>query len=462
MYEFIAIHMMAPMMDFLRNTRTMKCLNELEKSQWWSQDSILDLQNQRLTRLVQHAYSNVPYYRRIFDERALKPKDIQNSGDLKKLPVLTKQLVRDKIGEIMAQGLPEKGIAPIRTSGSTGEPLFFYATKNVSNWSAASQRAWGWAGYRIGCKCVSLTNRHPYQSSLHEIRERAALFFERKMFLNITKMSIDKVSSYAKSLVNFQPEFLMGYPSGIYQLGRFIERECLPRPKLKAIISVAEQLYYSQRNYLSQLFGCETYDFYSARETSAIASECSEHSGYHITAENVVVEVIDADSNPVPENVEGRILVTNLHNYAVPFIRYDIGDMGAYSNKVCPCGRGLPLLAFLSGRICDNIMTPSGGVIPGMALAPIYFALPGVEQYQIAQESYYEVVVRIVPDKKYPREHLNKLAKQILNQHRHLFEQDMSFSVEFVDQIPRTEAGKIRVVISCLSQESEGNTQISE
>ena len=130
MYNSIARHIMAPVLDFSRGTKTMKCLKELEKSQWWSRDSILELQNQRLRQLVKHAYDNVPYYRRIFDERAIKPDDIESSEDLVKLPVLTKRLIRSNFDSLQAKGFPSKEIIPNSTAGSTGEPLWLHSTKD--------------------------------------------------------------------------------------------------------------------------------------------------------------------------------------------------------------------------------------------------------------------------------------------------------------------------------------------
>ncbi|MFC1979901.1 phenylacetate--CoA ligase family protein [Chloroflexota bacterium] len=457
MYNFIARHMLASVLDFSRGTRTMKCLEELEKSQWWSRDKILELQNQRLRQLVRHAYDNVPYYRRIFDKRALKLSDIECSEDLVKLPVLTKKLIKDNFDNLTARGFPSKKIIRSATAGSTGEPLRFYSTRNDwRNWgNAAYLRAYGWSGYEIGDKRVDVSGRNPDHSALKVIRYRAIEFFERVVLLDVKEMSVGNMTLLTGKLDNLQPEFINGYPTAIYLLARFIQREGGPRLRPRAVITVSEQLYDYQRELFRKVFQCETYSHYDSWEMHAIATECSEHSGYHIAAENVIVEAVSDEGNPVLFGEEGKILVTNLHNYAMPFIRYDIGDVGAISDQVCSCGRGLPLLSKLSGRTTDVILTRSGRCIPAMALPWGFLADLDIEQLQIAQESYEKVVVKLVLDHELPQSRLDEITREIIRQWRPQLGENMDINIELVDQIPLTRAGKHKMVISNLPERNE-------
>ena len=287
---------------------------------------------------------------------------------------------------------------------------------------------------------------------MEKFRETAAQFFERVVFLDAREMSVESLLLFVRKLEKFQPAFIRGYPSAIYLLARFIEREGKPRPRLKAIITTSEQLYDYQRDLFSKVFQCETYSHYASWEVHAIATECPEHSGYHIAAENVLVEIADDEGRPIPVGEEGRALITNLHNYAMPFIRYDMGDLGMSSDKACPCGRGLPLLAVLNGRKCDVILTRSGKSIPGMAIPKEFLAPFGIEQYQIVQETYERVVVKLVLGREYPAEHLDKLTREIISQYRPIFGEDVDITIELVDQIPLTREGKRRVVISNLPE----------
>lgn len=454
MYEFMTKHVLAPVLDICRGTATMKCLKELEETQWWPRYKILALQNERLSKLVRYAYDNVPYYHRIFQEQGLKPEDMETSEDLVKLPILTKQLIRNNFSDLVAQDFPKRQLMPRSTGGSTGEPLEFLRTKHdFYNWgSAAELRAYGWAGYELGKKCALLWEIYPYKSTIENFTRTLTHLLERIVVFNALEISVDKLPLFAKRLESFQGGFIRGYPTAIYLLARFIEREGKPKIRPKAIITSGEQLYDFQRELYLKVFECETYSHYGSNEAHAIASECSEHSGYHISAENTVVEIVNDEGRPVPVGEEGRILVTNLHNYAMTFIRYETGDVGVISNKACPCGRGLPLLAAVNGRTADVIFTKSGRRIPGSALPWGFLASLGVEQFQIVQENYEKVVIKLIIDREYPRDRVDEIIKEVLRRFRSMFGEDIDVAVELVDQILPTSSGKTRFVISNLPE----------
>jgi len=435
----------------------MKCLRELEKSQWWPRDRILELQNQRLRQLVKYAYDSSPYYRGVFDERALEPNDVKSGEDLVKLPILTKKHIRDNFNQIMARGFPSKEVMPNSTGGSSGEPLRFLSTRNDwRNWGfAASLRAYGWAGYELGDKRVLVAGRNPDHPALRKTKDKVTEFFERVLLLDVKEMSTANMLLLLERMSDFQPEFIHGYPNAIYLLARSIQMKGGPSLRPRAVITTSEQLYDYQRDLFRTVFGCETYSHYASWEMHAIASECSEHSGYHIAAENVVVEVVSDEGNIVPVGEEGKILVTNLHNYAMPLIRYDVGDMGAISNQACSCDRGLPLLARLSGRSTDVIVTRNGRFIPAMALPWGFLGSLDIEQIQIVQESYEKVTVKLVTAHELSRSSLDEITGEILRQWRPQIGKDTELSVEFVDQIPLTEAGKRKMVVSNLPGSGE-------
>lgn len=442
---------MAPTLDLLRGTKTMKCLRELEESQWWPREKILELQDQRLRKLVKYAYENVPYYRRIFDERGLKPEDIKTSRDLVKLPVLTKQIIRKDFYELTARGFPSKQRIQLTTGGSTGEPLVFYSTKEDRfNWGfARARRALRWAGKNIAGKTVLLQERRLDVSRIAKFGQAFKRFFQRSVILD-TREIPRKLAVFAKQIEEFQPKFISGYPSVIYLVARLIEREGKSGLRLRAVITGAEPLYDYQRELFRRVLECETYSIYSSWEAHNIAAECPEHSGHHIAAENIIVEIVGDEGEPVPAGVEGRILITNLHNYAMPFIRYDIGDVGIGSAEVCSCGRGLPLLAAVTGRTCDFIFTRDGERIPGISLPWGFLTFLGVEQFQIVQESYEHMTVRLVLSGEYTQELIEQLTTEVVRQYKPILGEDMHITVEFVDKIVPTAAGKTKFVISNL------------
>jgi phenylacetate-CoA ligase len=449
MYSFLARHIMAPALDIFRGTQSMKCLTELEESQWWSRDKILDLQNQRLRLLVSYAYNTVPYYRRIFDEIGLGPGDIKDSDDLVKLPILTKRLVRSNFDEVLAPGFRVKDRIQLVTGGSTGQPLVFYTSMRDHKdlCIAAKQRANSGIGFELGDKSASITNRYLHESQTERFWQAPIRFFQRVLQLDIGEAP----SEIARKLEAFQPRFISGYPSAMEQVARFIQIKGKLRVRPKAIVSGAEQLYDYQRDLFRDTFGCDTYDFYGSQEEHVIAFECTEHSGHHIVAENVVVEIVDTEGRPAPVGEEGRILITNLHNYAMPLIRYDTGDLGVASNGACPCGRGLPLLAAVNGRTLDMILTRSRGAISGLRLYQPFRWLGqlGVEQCQIVQETRQTIVIKLVISE-CSQKRMNELKEKVVNEYKRILGEDMDIAVEFVEHIPATPAGKKRIVISHL------------
>ena len=276
----------------------MKYLRELERSQWWPRDRILELQNQRLRLLVKYAYENVPYYRRIFDERGLRPADIQNSNDLVKLPILTRAVIRSNFNQIAAPGFSTQRRVLLATGGSTGQPLVFYTTKRDHKdlCIASLQRARSAIGFELGDKSASIRTKYPYESTSERFWQAPVRFFQRNLFIDFRQMSSNSV----RTLEAFQPRFIIGYPSSLEQLARITQIKGKSRIRPRAIITDSEQLYDYQRNLFREVFGCDTYDVYAAREEHLIAFECKEHLGYHIAAENVIVEVVNAEGEPEP------------------------------------------------------------------------------------------------------------------------------------------------------------------
>lgn len=337
MYDLIARHILGPLLDFSRGPKIIKYINQLEESQWWPRNKILELQNERLRKLVRHAYDNVPYYRELFDKRRLNPNDIQSSADLVKMPVLTKGIIRENFDNMIARGFPGKEMVLTRTGGSTGEPLVFYTTTDdrFDLAMAKVRRALIWWGYAFGDKRVTVQLARPHRSLAGRLRrylERAETF--------IAWQSAKELPLFIRKLEDFQPKFISAYPSLIYLLARFVEEQGGTRLRPKAFITHSEQLYDYQRELIKRVFKCEIFSHYESFEMNQIAAECPTHSGYHIVAESVVVEITDNLGEPRPSGTEGRILITNLNNRAMPFIRYDIGNQGVINGELCACRRG--------------------------------------------------------------------------------------------------------------------------
>jgi len=428
---------------FLIDPRFGEEFSRMCASQWFRRERILDIQQRRLRALINHAYENVPYYHRILKDRGLHPSDIKSVEDLNRLPRLTKDDVRSNFEDMVAANFSRAEIIPCATGASTGEPLQFYVTKDHLNcMHAAELRANGWCGYRLGDKHALLWASQFDLKRSEKLRHRIEYMLDRRIMLNCFRMSRESMRIYARRLKKFKPKIVRGYASAVYLFAKFMLHEGVDNIKPKAVITSAETLSDPERRMIEEAFRSEVYDFYGSREAGAMASECSEHSGYHISAENYVLECV-TEGERAASGETGVILITNLRNYAMPFIRYEIGDLGKFSDGVCSCGRGLPMISSIEGRTTDIIVTQDGNFLPGLILTIIFFDLP-VKQYRIIQEKSEEITVKIVRASGYSE----KDTRHIMRGLRKVIGRGIEIRLEFVHSIPLTKSGKRRPIIS--------------
>ena len=450
LYNSLARHVLAPSLDRIRGTNTMKRLAELEESQWWPRERIEELQSVRLQRLISYVYDRVPYYRALMDERGLKPRDIISAIDLQKLPLLTKSTVRTGPAGLLAEGFPASELRPGTTSGPTGTPMSFYGTREdqANRGVARMLRAFEWAGVGIGGPQAHvgrpLEGRGGKEQLLHHLSLRA-----RKMvYVDANGLTDKALPAIAERLARAHLQGLIGYPASLVVIALYVERSSSQHLALESIITRGEQLTDRERHILSRVFGAEPYSEYSTSEAFGIASECTTHSGLHIAAEDVVVEIVDDNGVPVPQGHQGNIVVTNLHNYGMPFIRYDLGDTGALLAGACSCGRQLPRLGGLIGRSNTYLHTRSGRRISSGGLYLERLASLPVVQYQIVQEDLDSVVMYLVPAVVQSPGELSALSERVHEMFAGDFGESLRLHVEFTDRIAPGPAGKHTFVFS--------------
>lgn len=418
---------------------------ELKRSCRLSSEEIKDIQSERLRALIKHAYENVPYYHQKFEERGLKPEQVENSEDLVKLPALTRDDVRANLDNLVARNFPRQKLRPYSTGGSTGEPLQFYIPKGSSWRSAAAYRAYEWYGYRLGDKVAYLWGS-PMDLTLQEtIKNKLSNFIQRTMYLNAFDMSESKMEEFTRKLIKFRPKAIMAYASAAYFFARYVKSRGIVGINPKVVITQAEKLFDYQRETIEQVFNCEVFDFYGSREVGSMASECPQHRGYHISSENVVLEFIGDNGAPVSPGETGRILVTDLHNYAMPFIRYENGDLGIPMNEKCSCGINLPLMKSVEGRIADILVVGSKATTT-LAIPHLFKDLP-IKQYQLVQKQDSKILVKIVKGIGYSGGHTEEIHKIL----QKIIGNSTDIEVIFTDSIPPTASGKHRFVISEIS-----------
>jgi len=449
-YSLFIENLALPINDVVGRTSIFKFGHVLQKTQWFPRQEIERLQTRNLRALLRHAYETVPYYRRVFRERGLSPGEIRSVDDLVKLPILTKADIRKNFGDMVSRGFPGSSLI-LGRSGGTGDQIKFYTTKEDLSWVVAAEyRAYSWAGYTLGDRCFMIWGSPIDLAKYSSMLRRFTSALKRILVVNTYVVSDEVLSKLAYQLKKFSPEIIRGYASSVYMLAKYLLENGVDYVRPRAVITSAETLLDYMRKTIEEAFACPVFDFYGSREIGSLAAECEEHSGYHISAENVVMEFV-REGEHVAAGESGVILVTNLRNFGMPFIRYDMGDVGSPSNEVCDCGRGLPLMSSIEGRISQFMAVYDkrlGRVIPVSTAGPGVFSIAlmhiPLERYRIIQESLERVVVKAVKGEGYSQRHTDFLLEHV----RKYLGDNITIEVEFVDSLPPLPSGKRSVFIS--------------
>jgi phenylacetate-CoA ligase len=418
---------------------------EYQQTQFWSADRIRDLQWQRLRRMVRFAFERCPYYADRFRQVGFCPDDLREPADFLRLPVLTKDDIRQNQSQLTARGVPRSSYEDNFTGGSTGSPIAFKVSKlRWASRKATTQRHDYWSGWRVG-KWIGLLWGHPeaqpYASAWGHVRN--ALLY-REVVLNTFDVKESNFTRFLAELRQRKVKYLQAYSRSLLMFAEYLSKQGVEPQPFESAITTAECLTPEERRFIEQTVRCRTFDRYGCREFSVIASECEAREGMHLAAETMLVEFVVGDRPAQPGEV-GEILVTDLLNEAMPFIRYKIGDMGAPLDGLCPCGRGLPRMQMVAGRVTDFIHTPDGRWLSGVAVNTYLISqVPGIRQAQIVQDHCSHLRFRLVESGQGRQAAEDFLRAQVPK----MFGPDMDYSTEWVTQISPETSGKIRVTIS--------------
>ena len=426
----------------------------LQRSQRWSREEFAAYQMQALSRLLDHAYENVPYYRRVFDERGLVPGDITTLNDLELLPFLTRDDLQKNLADLKARNYPESAFEYVTTGGSTGIPVGFYyerGTSRAREW-AFMKTQWDRVGYRFTDRCAVL--RGYVVGSPKEGTFWKKALFGRWLIMSSHHMTEETLPAYIDRIRKFRPRFIQGYPSTAVILARYMrEHDIEPFPTVKAVLCGSENLYPWQRDLLAGAFGCRVYSWYGNSEQTVLAGECEESTRYHIFPEYGIVELIGRDGRPVEgPGAMGEVVATNLTNFVCPLIRYRTMDVAVAAEGQCSCGRSYPLLESVEGRLHEFIVTRDHRLISMTAVNMHSDVFDNVAQFQFYQMREGEVLMRIVKKPGYT----DRDTERILRELGKKFEGDVDLTIRFVGKIPRTRRGKYRFLIQDLPLEQWG------
>jgi phenylacetate-CoA ligase len=439
---------------------TFRHLDELQRTQWLSPEAIRDLQDRKLRRLVRHAYRHVPYYRRRMREAGVSPEDIRGIHDLSRLPMLTKNDVRRNLYfDIMSDNHRKDQVLKVSTSGSTGEPFVCFADRSQLEFRwAATTRSMMWTGWRPGDPQVRLWHQTIGMSRSQAMREIADAWLMRRTFIPAYEISEASLDSFVKTIERARPILLDGYAESFNFLARYLKDRHHLDISPRGIISSAQSLPESSRAIIEQAFGCRTFDKYGSREFSGIAYECDAHEGHHVVGEGYIVEVLKGGRPCAPGEI-GEVVITDLNNFCLPFIRYRIGDLAEAMEQAlpCPCGRGLPMVGAIQGRVQSIIVGADGRYIPGTFFAHVFKDFDhAVRQYQVVQDRPGAITLNLVRGTRYTEAALNELLALLAR----FLGRDTDIQVAFVDQIEMVRTGKriqavSKVALDLQSEDSE-------
>lgn len=443
LYTRLCSGLLFPLHEWMKGHDTVARRRFLEQSQWWPREKIEALQLARLRALLRHAGSRVPFYRERFRAAGFDPEGLTCLADLAHLPMLDKADIRAHTERLKSEDAGP--LQRLNTGGSSGEPLIFYVGRaRVSHDVAAKWRATRWWGVDIGDPEIVVWGSPielSRQDRLRQWRDRLL----RSHLLPAFEFSEGALDRYLATLRALRPRMLFGYPSSLAFVARHAERRGIPMDDLgvKVAFVTSERLYDDQRALIGRVFACPVANGYGGRDAGFIAHECPS-GGMHLSAEDIVVEIVDEAGRPRPAGQAGEIVVTHLATADFPFIRYRTGDVGVLSPRRCSCGRGLPLLEEIQGRTTDFVVAEDGTVMHGLALIYVVRDVPGVRQFKIVQESTRLTRLLLATEAGFDEGRLPTMIAAL----RRRLGTGVEIRVERLAEIPRETSGKYRYVVS--------------
>jgi phenylacetate-CoA ligase len=446
-YETAFRHVLFPVYETgLRRRRTLAYVDAYRQDQWLAPERIAALQWERLKRLLEYCEREVPYYRQRWRELGIKVADIRTLEDYSRLPLLTKADIRDHFDDLKAES--HRGNLLYKTTGgSTGEPLRFgYTRESNDRRTAVMWRGYEWAGSRMGRRTLYLWGGAVGDPTrAHRLKDRLYNAAFARHILDSFHMTESNMAEFADAIDRYRPEIIVGYVGPLLRLAQWLTATGRKIWRPQGIIGGAEALHEFQRTIIEQAFGCPAFNTYGCREFMLIAAECDRHAGLHVNADHLVVEL--QKSPGAPADAPGEVVITDLFNDGMPFIRYANGDMATAALAPCDCGRGLPLLGRIDGRVLDAIRTPAGHLLPGEFFPHMLKDVPGLERFQLVQRRLDRLDLAIVRGPAFDEASLAYIRREIGK----VIGDSAELRCDFVDDIPLTPSGKLRVTVSELS-----------
>ena len=434
------------MIKLYNYVRIMYYLASLLRHAYWDRDRLSAYQDKKTRAIVKYAYDHSRFYHEKFKQLGLRPDDIKNVKDLNKLPIFRRFELQRNVESVISDEFDSEKLEVDKTSGSSGQPLFVYFSKRESEFRKAKMlRANISCGQKIKDRWLVIT-APSHLSKGNLVQRLFGVFYP--FSISVFEDTAQQLSIVRK----FRPDVIEGYSSVLYLMASELKKNGVEVPRTRLIIGGADLIDEPSREFVERMFGAPFFDQYASVELEAMAWQCVEKCGYHIDADSVVMQFVDEEGEEVAPGERGEIVCTSLFNYAMPFIRYAIGDIGVLSDELCPCGRGLPLMKMIEGRKDSFVRFPDGRLVSprNFTIAMSMFSLYDyVDLFRVVQrdKDVVEFVVKL-KEGSFDKERFVSLLEAHMREKLKLDVSGVKVTTRFVDDISLDKGGKLRAVVS--------------
>lgn len=426
---------------YLTGSKIPKYLKEIEDLQYKTQDEIRRYQEEKLKKLLSHAYENVPYYNKVLRESEAVIDGNVNLDNFSEIPILTKDIIRKEGKNLYSRDYKSRKNYENTSGGSTGEPVKFIQDKEYDEWNTATKIYYNWMlGKDIGEKEIKFwgSERDIIEGNL-TVKDRAINYLYNRKFFNSYNLNEENINKLIELHNSFKPFCYWSYTDAAFEFSKVVIDRNIKLYPPKFIITTINPLYDDARRSIEKAFECPVYDQYGSREVGSIACQCNEKKELHTFPWYNFVEILDKWDREVKAGEEGRIIVTNLRNYSMPLIRYDIGDVAISAGySECNCGRNFFSLEKILGRTLGYFKKRDGSLIHSHFIVQRLFFKKWIKRFQIVQDGFEHIVIRIEKSGEPSRKEL----EDIIYKTKILMGKDCKVEFEFVNEIEPSKSGK--------------------
>lgn len=444
---FLRRNIFEPLLLAKSQNMKLKYWRKLEETQFYTRQQLEDIQLNRLRKLWSHLWQNNDFYRTRFVNAGLREQDLKNLKDIKKLPILSKREIRDSGISMISNGYQQDRLLHFKTGGSTGKALDIFFTEECSELrNACARRHDRWTGWEPG-EPIGAAWGNPKLPKTFRDKVRDD-FVQPLIYLDTMLVNDESVQIFSEAWERKQPTLLYGHAHSLFILAQHIEKLRIKTIRPTGILSTSMMLLPHERIFIERVFDRKVTDRYGCEEVSLIACECEKHEGMHMNIEHLVIEFIKEDGSHASPGEPGQIVVTDLMNKAMPFVRYQVEDIGIPLGLNCSCGRGLPLMSKVAGRVADFLVKKDGSKIAGVSLIENTLTkIPSLDQMQIIQNGYEDIVLNVVPGKEYA----DSIGASLVSYFKEIFGHNTHVQLQLVSEIMPEKSGKYRFSICKIS-----------